>query len=122
MRQSSGDRAPGWLHEGVAQWLEGRRVTREEVRAGMRRHEARSLEELEGRFPGAMDRTQARALYAQSLSLVEYLMAQRGEGAVSCVIARLREGLSFAEALSEETALTPPELFAGWRRWVEAAR
>jgi tetratricopeptide (TPR) repeat protein len=120
MRQASADRAPGWLHEGVAQWLEGRRVSREEVRAEMRRHEARSIEELEGRFPGAMDRAQARALYAQSLSLVEYLVAQRGEGALSCLVARLREGVSFAEALRAETGLAPRDLFAGWRLWVAA--
>lgn len=120
MRQASGDRAPAWLHEGVAQWLEGRRISREEVRAEMRRHGARTIDELEGRFPGAMDRAQARALYAQSLSLLQYLVAQRGEGAVTCLVARLREGDSFPEALRAETGLAVHDLFAGWRSWVAA--
>jgi tetratricopeptide (TPR) repeat protein len=118
MRQVSGDRAPGWLHEGLAQWLEGRRLSRDEVRETMRGHAARSIEELESRFPGAMDRSQARALYAQSLSLVEYLVAARGEGALACVVKRLREGDALAEALRHEAGLAPGELFAGWRAWV----
>jgi tetratricopeptide (TPR) repeat protein len=120
MRQASGDRAPGWLHEGLAQWLEGRRLSREEARAAMRGRGAGSIEELESRFPGAMDRAQARALYAQSLSLVEYVVSVRGEGALACVVARLREGDSIADALRAETALGPRELFQGWRAWIGA--
>lgn len=117
MRQVSGDRAPGWLHEGLAQWLEGRRVSRGEVRSEMRRHAARSIEELEERFPGAMDRAEARALYMQSLSLVEYLASVRGEGALGCLVVRLREGDSLADALRRETGFGPRDLFAGWRSW-----
>lgn len=118
MRQVSGEHAPGWLHEGLAQWLEGRRIPRADVRDELRRHAARSIEELEARFPGALDRAQARALYAQSLSLVEYLASARGEGALSCLVARLRDGAPFAEALRAETGWTPRELFAGWREWL----
>jgi tetratricopeptide (TPR) repeat protein len=117
MRQISADRAPGWLHEGLAQWLEGRRISRDEARETMRGRGARSIEELESRFPGAMDRSEARALYAQSLSLVEYLVAARGEGALACVVKRLREGDALAEALRHEAGLGPGELFAGWRAW-----
>ncbi len=117
MRQISGDRAPGWLHEGLAQWLEGRRISRDETRDTVRGRGARSLEELESRFPGVMDRAQARALYAQSLSLVEYLVAARGEGTLACVVKRLREGDTLAEALRREAELAPGELFSGWRAW-----
>ena len=117
MRQVSGDRAPGWLHEGLAQWLEGRRISRDEAREAVKTRGARSIEELESRFPGAMDRAQARALYAQSLSLVEYFVAVRGEGALACVVRRLREGDTVAEALRREAGLAPGELFSGWRAW-----
>jgi tetratricopeptide (TPR) repeat protein len=120
IRQASSDRAPGWLHEGLAQWLEGRRISRDEARAEVRNRGAGSLEELESRFPRAMDRAQARALYAQSLSLVEYVVAQRGEGALACIVARLREGDTLADALRSEAALSPGDLFAGWRAWVGA--
>ena len=117
MRQVSGDRAPAWLHEGLAQWLEGRRISRDETRAAVRTRGARTIEELESRFPGAMDRAQARALYAQSLSLVEYVVAVRGEGALGCVVRRLHDGDTLAEALRRETGLAPEELFSGWRAW-----
>jgi tetratricopeptide (TPR) repeat protein len=117
MRQVSGDRAPGWLHEGLAQWLEGRRISRDEARDTVRGRGAHSLEELESRFPAAMDRAEARALYAQSLSLVEYLVAARGEGALACVVKRLREGDTLAEAMRHEAGLAPGELFSGWRAW-----
>lgn len=117
MRQLSGDRAPAWLHEGLAQWLEGRRITREELRRETGRQGARSLEELEGRLPGSMDRAQARALYAQSLSLVEYLADVRGEGALACVVVRLSDGDSMADALRAETGWTSAELYSGWRTW-----
>ena len=98
----------------------GPAASRAEARAAVHGHAARSLEELESRLPGAMDRPEARALYAQCLSLVEYLAAVRGEGAVACLVARLREGDSLAEALSSEASLGPPELFAGWRAWLGA--
>jgi tetratricopeptide (TPR) repeat protein len=117
MRQVSGDRAPGWLHEGLAQWLEGRRISRDETRDAVKARGARSIEELESRFPGAMDRAQAKALYAQSLSLVEYVVAVRGEGALVCVVRRLRDGDTLAEALRREAGLAPGELFSGWRAW-----
>jgi tetratricopeptide (TPR) repeat protein len=117
MRQVSGDRAPGWLHEGLAQWLEGRRISRDETREAVKARGARSIEELESRFPGAMDRAQARALYAQSLSLVEYIVAVRGEGALACIVRRLRDGDTLAEALRREAGLAPGELFSGWRAW-----
>jgi tetratricopeptide (TPR) repeat protein len=117
MRQVSGDRAPGWLHEGLAQWLEGRRISRDETRDAVKAGGARSIEELESRFPGAMDRAQAKALYAQSLSLVEYVVAVRGEGALVCVVRRLRDGDTLAEALRREAGLAPGELFSGWRAW-----
>jgi len=64
-----------------------------------------------------MDRAQAKALYAQSLSLVEYVVAVRGEGALVCVVRRLRDGDTLAEALRREAGLAPGELFSGWRAW-----
>ncbi len=53
MRQLSGDRAPAWLHEGLAQWLEGRRITRAELRRETGKQAAPSIEDLEGRLPAA---------------------------------------------------------------------
>ena len=108
MRQISGDRAPGWLHEGLAQWLEGRRISRDETRDTVRGRGARSLEELESRFPGVMDRAQARALLrTEPVAGRVPRRDARGEGTLACVVKSLREGNTLAEALRGETGLAP---------------
>lgn len=117
IRQSSRDRAPGWLHEGLAQWWEGRRLPRRDVKAVLGSKPARSIEALEASLRQQLDRSTARASYAQALSLVEYLMSVRGEGAFACVLARLGEGEALPDALREETGLSPEKLFGGWKAW-----
>ena len=117
LRLSTGDRAPGWLHEGLAQWLEGRRIPRREIRSAAGARPAESLAALDARFHEALERSAARASYAQALALVEYLAVIRGEQALSCVVAALGEGASFAEALRAEAGLSEGELFSGWRKW-----
>ena len=117
LRLSTRDRAPGWLHEGLAQWLEGRRIPRREIRAAAGARPAESLAALDARFHGPLDRTAARASYAQALAIVEYLAVVRGEQALACLVAALKEGASFAEALRAEAGLSTEELFSGWRSW-----
>ncbi|HEY7575122.1 MAG TPA: hypothetical protein VIB08_08160, partial [Thermoanaerobaculia bacterium] len=118
VRKASGDRAPGWLHEGLAQWAEGKRLQpREfgEIFAGGRK--PLSLAEMEGNLARKSDRATARANYAEALGLVEYLIQHRGEGAVICLLRDLREGISMEEALRRETGLTAAELVAAWKGW-----
>lgn len=118
IRQASGGRAPAWFHEGLAQWCEGKRLPVGEVRSAVGSEPAASAETLARRFSAKTNRSEARAAYAQALSLVEYLVAARGTGAVACVLARLAERAdTFAAALAAETGWSEAELFAGWRRW-----
>jgi tetratricopeptide (TPR) repeat protein len=117
IRQSSHDRAPAWLHEGLAQWWEGKRLPRREIRSALGSHAAASLEALDAAFRGVLDRSSAQASYAQALSIVEYVMAARGSGALACLLARLRDGADFPEALEAETGWTDARLLAEWRRW-----
>ena len=73
---------------------------------------------LEGGFGRAQPRSAARSNYAQALSVVEFLIAARGVGAITCILARLSEGGgAFDDALRAETGYTEKELFAGWRKW-----
>ena len=122
MRQLSHDRVPGWLHEGLAQWLEGRRIPLRDVRKEIGAGPARSIEALEGAFPTSLDRSQVRALYAQTLSIVEYLVALRGEGAIGCVVSRLGDGASLTEALESEVGLSPVQLYRAWSVWAGVSR
>lgn len=119
IRHSSADRAPGWLHEGIAQWLEGKRIPVSEMRGEFRRHAPHSLGEMEGNLARRSDRAVARSNYVQSLAIVEYLFERHGGGAVACLVRDLGEGRTFAEALKVETGLTPDELFRNWKAWAE---
>lgn len=117
VRHASADRAPGWLHEGIAQWWEGKRLMRGEIRGEFRGHTAHSLSEMEGNLARRGDRAAARTNYVQALTVVEYLFERSGEGAVVCLVRDLGDGKSFAEALRAETGLTPDELFRRWKEW-----
>ena len=117
VRQASADRAPGWLHEGLAQWLEGKRLTRSEIREEFRGRPVLSLSELEGNLAGRADRTAARTNYIQALGVVEYLFEKHGSGSVACLLRSLGEGRSLRDAMRAEIGLTPEELVRKWKEW-----
>jgi tetratricopeptide (TPR) repeat protein len=115
VRYASGDRAPAWLHEGLAQWLEGRRMPRSRLAALLgTAGPAPSLASLDARFAVRRTREEARVVYAQALSLVEHVVRVRGEGALVCVVRRLRGGEGLDEALRAETGMRERELFREW--------
>ncbi len=118
VRKASGDRAPGWLHEGLAQWAEGKRLVvgdfREIFASGRK---PASLSQMEGNLARKADRGAARANYGQALGLVEYLIEHRGSGAVVCLLRDLAEGLSIEEGLRREAGLTASQLVAAWKAW-----
>jgi tetratricopeptide (TPR) repeat protein len=118
VRRAAGDRAPVWFHEGLAQWCEGRRIPVREVRSAVGAEPAGSVMVLDRRLATRLGRSSARSSYAQALSLVEFLVASRGTGAVACLLERLSgESAAFREALREETGLSEADVFAGWRAW-----
>lgn len=118
IRSGSRDRAPAWFHEGLAQWCEGRRIPVRDVGAAVGPRPASSYGALESGFGRGASRSAVRATYAQALSLVEFLIAVRGPGAITCVLARLAQGAdSFDAALRDETGLTEQLLFEGWKKW-----
>lgn len=118
VRKASADRAPAWLHEGLAQWAEGKRLLAPDFReifAGGRK--PASLSEMEGNLARKSDRAAARANYGEALGLVEYLIQHRGPGAVVCLLQAFGEGLSVEESLRREAGMTPAELVAAWKSW-----
>jgi tetratricopeptide (TPR) repeat protein len=118
IRARASDRVPGWFHEGLAQWCEGRRIPVRDVRVAVGPHPAWSFGALDGGFGRALPRAVARASYAQALSIVEYLIAARGVGAITCTLARLSDsGGAFEDALRAETGLSEKDLLAAWKRW-----
>ena len=117
IRKTSRGRAPGWLHEGLAQWFEGKRIMRAEFRQTFDRRPLYSLSEMEGNLARTADRIAGRNSYVEALGLVEYLIQERGEGALACVVGSLGEDATLANALRRETGYTPVELLSGFRAW-----
>jgi tetratricopeptide (TPR) repeat protein len=117
VRRASRDRAPGWLHEGLAQWWEGKRMLPAELRAALAGRAPGTLSEMEGSLSRKPEPAAVRDAYVEALGLVEYLMLARGPGAVACLVRDLGEGKGFDTALREETGLTEGELLAGWKSW-----
>ncbi len=117
IRNAAGDAAPGWLHEGLAQWLEGRRRPRSEIREAFRGRAPYSLAELDANLARRSDRAAARTNYVEALGLVEFLVARRGEGAVACLVRALGEGIPLDEAMRREMGLGSGEIVPRWKAW-----
>jgi tetratricopeptide (TPR) repeat protein len=118
IRRASRDRAPGWLHEGLAKWWEGERLTLQEMRGAFSRRPPYSLAEMESNLSRKADRAAARGNYVQALGLVQYLIQRSGAGSLACMVAELGEGLTLAAALRQETGLSPEMLLSEWKKWI----
>jgi tetratricopeptide (TPR) repeat protein len=98
--QLSGGRAPMWLHEGVAQFVEPRRLSGE-GRQLAQLFKAQSnipLNALQGSFMN-FSGAQAYVAYAESLAAVSYINDTYGMSDVQRILQRLSEGNSAESAL-----------------------
>jgi hypothetical protein len=111
----AGAQCPTWLHEGLAQWLEGGDPEREDAGLARRARHSRlpRLESLEQPFVG-LSEADASAAYAESLSAVAHLLRLGGEAGVRRLIEALGRGSPAAEALPEVFALSYGELQREW--------
>jgi Tetratricopeptide repeat len=102
IKQKSHDRAPTWLQEGVAQWMEGRRSGAEAAAlvevAGQ--GQAPRLESLEGSWMG-LPGDAARFAYAYSLAAVEAIIQNGGIGDISRLLDRISAAPSTEAALRD---------------------
>jgi len=100
VRQKSHGRAPTWIQEGLAQWMEGKRSGEA---AGLliqihREGHATSLSALEGpwmRLPS----DEAAYGYASALATIEYIVQADGMGDIERILDRMGSGSSTEEAL-----------------------
>lgn len=108
--------APRWLSEGFAmyhakEWtLHGQRAIEE---ATLRQHFL-PLEMLMTSFPA--DEDAARLAYAQSFSLVSFLLNEYGQRIFQNFIQQLREGNDVNAALRHAAGVSLPRLEAEWQR------
>jgi tetratricopeptide (TPR) repeat protein len=109
--QKSHGRAPTWLQEGIAQWMEGRRSS--ESAAGLvaaaEQGDIPSLGSMEGSWMGLSGDSAAFA-YAWSLAVVESIIDQGGVSDISRLLEHIATAPSTSEALQETLRMNYADL------------
>jgi hypothetical protein len=106
---------PNWLDEGLAVYNQETpdarfpRIIRDAARTGR----LIPLRALNSSFP--LDPDEALLSYAQSASVVEFIITQFGPGKAAALTAIFREGVSYDEAVQGALGMTIEELDAQWR-------
>jgi tetratricopeptide (TPR) repeat protein len=106
---------PTWLHEGIAQWLEGGDPAREDavVSAALAESRLLPLLTLEAPFQ-TLPPTEISIAYAESLSAVAHIIQKRGDAGLVRLLAALGDGFPSEEALPVALALSYPEFQKSW--------
>jgi len=102
IQQKTRGRAPTWIQEGVAQWMEGKRSD-ENAAALVQIYdggEAAPLNHMEGSWMG-LPSDVARYAYAWSLANIEYIVESDGMSDVQRILDRISAGSLTEDALKE---------------------
>ena len=100
VRQMTRGRCPQWLHEGLAQWMEGRR-TADSAGLLLEAYERRAtppLKEIEGSWSD-FSGVQAGLAYAWSLAAVEYIVGNSGMWGMERLLENLAGGMKVETAM-----------------------
>jgi tetratricopeptide (TPR) repeat protein len=114
-----GPGCPTWLHEGVAQWLEGGDPAREDraLTPVARSGRILQLQSLEGPFSDLSEH-EATAAYAQSLSAVAHLLRLRGREGLRAFLTALAAGQTPTAALKTAYGFGYSELQSRWEAYL----
>lgn len=120
LEMDSGRTIPLWFNEGLAQWVARTPVFRDEgdLRLNALKGTLIPLSALTDYFPDRPSR--ARLAYLESESIVSYLTRHHGPAAPGRIIAGLRQGLDFPEAIFQVSGLTVRDLEARWQKELSA--
>ncbi|MBI5562296.1 MAG: tetratricopeptide repeat protein [Deltaproteobacteria bacterium] len=111
-----GERVPTWLHEGLAQYEEGKddapyRAQLKEFAAGV--NNSPVLRRLEGSFMG-MSGQDAQAAYILSLSATRYIIREFGIFSARRILEGLKEGKSIDAAVDSALFMSYDDLQKSW--------
>jgi tetratricopeptide (TPR) repeat protein len=100
VRQMTQGHCPQWLHEGLAQWMEGRRsdAAAQPLIAAYEHQQNPPLRALEGSW-AEFSGPQAGIAYAWSLAAVEFIVANSGMWGVERLLENLASGTAIEPAL-----------------------
>lgn len=106
---------PDWLEEGLASraQLAGHEMLWRSVEAAALAGNLDSLRILNGEFP--YDSSGALLAYGESMSAVSYIIDTYGEDAMSDLIAVLREGVTYDEAVERTLGIPLDQLSDDWQ-------
>jgi len=113
----AGTGCPVWLHEGLAQYMEGKSTAEADalVLEYYRQYkDIPSLKQFSGGFIG-LGTTQAYFAYMYSLSGTNYLIRTYGIGFIRDLLEAIGEGKEFDEAFTETYYITFDSFMARWK-------
>ncbi len=110
-------RLPRWVNEGIAEYVARSAPAYVDPAAmlALRGGGTLPLAELDAAF-GREDTVDTA--YAESASLIEFLVARSGQDSIASLLQALRVGEDFPPALAHVTGLTPEAFQAAWGKWV----
>ncbi len=111
-------RAPTWLNEGLAQYLENKREADYSRILTSTAGDGVRLSHLEGSFMG-MDTNSAALAYSVSLSATEYIIREYGIYACKRILEELGSGRTLAQAVSSVLFISYDELQDSWQRYLK---
>ena len=114
------DSTPTWMDEGLAMYIEGdmRPYHAELLADAVSTGNIQSVRELGGLF--SADPELASLSYAQSLSLVSYLIETHGQQMILQLLDEFRGGASEDSALTTVIGVNRDGLESQWREWIGA--
>lgn len=111
------DRAPSWLHEGLAQRLEMRPERVNRIGDLVRQRTYLSIASIEEVLRSQPDRELVESAYVEAEWLVHFLERRFGRQAISRLLLAFRDGKSTEEAVLLATSLSVSELDGQFREW-----
>jgi tetratricopeptide (TPR) repeat protein len=110
----AGDAAPRWLHEGIAQHVEGVRTTPEYGKQFAEfLNDGQSFEHCL-----SAARCDVRVFYPAAASLVDYMVQNRGMGGLRDVLVGMGEGLSIDESLRKVWGRDQIAVIREWQHFI----
>jgi hypothetical protein len=114
-RSCVGGSRPTWLNEGLAVYAEGEpsEDTQASITQATQENGFEPLRSLNGAF--SSHGPEAGIAYAQSYSVVDFLLAEYGQDAMQSLLLTLAEGAGYDEALMEVYGMDVDGVEAAWR-------
>lgn len=111
---------PTWLNEGLAMYAEGpmERKDRLLLEEAVARNTLISVRSLSSSFPASAQ--EAQLAYAESYSLVDYLVQTYGRDRMAELLRGFREGKAYDESLGGAYGFDSDGLNSLWRAWLGA--